>query len=210
MRLCLGFLYVHDYVRDGLMRALLSRIFGGKALRPSAEQDSVPFWKRKKLSEMSEQEWESVCDGCGLCCLVKFEEDQADGSTWLYPTRVACRLFDGNSCRCKSYANRQELVSDCIKVTPKNIGKLWWLPPSCGYRKLWRGEDLEWWHPLLSGSRETVFEAGIGRRANDYLSEANVRDSTPYVLRDRAYRGEPKPEKNRALLSWWKKLRPQF
>jgi len=132
-----------------------------------------PFWQTKTLAEMSETEWESLCDGCGRCCLNKLE-DWDTGE--IFYTDVACRLFDARSCRCRDYPNRHERVSDCIALTPENVGELTWLPPTCAYALLAEGRDLYWWHPLVSGDPETVHEAGISVRGRT-LSEVDVPDT---------------------------------
>jgi uncharacterized cysteine cluster protein YcgN (CxxCxxCC family) len=120
-----------------------------------------PFWRTKTLDEMSEQEWESLCDGCGRCCMLKLEdEDTGD----LYLTRAACNLLDVGTCRCSNYAERQTLMPDCIAIDPEKVRSLAWLPETCAYRRVEEGRDLEWWHPLISGSRESVHEAGISVR----------------------------------------------
>jgi len=120
-----------------------------------------PFWRRKSLGEMTATEWESLCDGCGLCCLVRFEdEDTGD----IIPTRVHCKLFDPEACACTDYANRKRHVPDCIKLTPGNIEALEWMPKSCAYRRLHEGRDLAPWHPLVSGDPESVHRAGVSVR----------------------------------------------
>lgn len=132
-----------------------------------------PFWRRKSLAEMTQQEWESLCDGCGKCCLVKLEDiDTGD----LYHSRVACRLLDTATCRCTNYAERQRFVPDCVVLTPENILDLPWIPASCAYRKLAEGEQLEWWHPLISGDPQTVRQAGISA-AGHIISEVSVDES---------------------------------
>ncbi len=118
----------------------------------------APFWRTKTLDEMSEGEWESLCDGCGRCCLNKLEDIDTGEIHW---TDVACRLLDGSTCRCKDYAGRHGLVSDCIQLDPANVKSLGWLPATCGYRLVGEGRDLYWWHPLVSGDPETVHQAGI-------------------------------------------------
>ena len=123
--------------------------------------DEVPFWRAKRLEEMSQAEWESLCDGCGRCCLVKLEEEESEN---IYFTDVGCRLLDAGTCRCSDYPNRTERVDDCVRLTPRNINRIVWLPPTCGYRLLGEGKDLYWWHPLVSGDPETVHQAGISVR----------------------------------------------
>jgi uncharacterized cysteine cluster protein YcgN (CxxCxxCC family) len=131
-----------------------------------------PFWKRKTLSEMTDKEWESLCDGCGQCCLHKMEDV---GSGVITPTDVACSYLELKSCRCKDYANRQHKVPDCIKLTPKLITQLNWLPATCAYRLVEEKRDLFWWHPLVSGDPESVHEAGISVRGK-VVSEDDVDD----------------------------------
>ncbi len=121
-----------------------------------------PFWKTKTLAEMSESEWESLCDGCGRCCLhkLRYEDERPDGSDLAF-TNVACRLLDLTTCQCKKYATRQDYVPDCVTLTPADLTEIDWLPPSCAYRRLAEGRDLSWWHPLVSGTPDTVHQAGI-------------------------------------------------
>ena len=103
-----------------------------------------PFWQTKRLEQMSREEWESLCDGCGLCCLVRFEDEDTGK---VVPTRVHCKLFDSDRCTCVDYANRSAQVPDCIKLTPWNIEQLGWMPKSCGYRRIHEGRGLADWHP---------------------------------------------------------------
>jgi uncharacterized protein len=120
-----------------------------------------PFWQTIPLAEMSAEQWESLCDGCGRCCMNKIEDaDTGD----IYLTRVACKLLDLGSCQCSNYENRKKFVPDCIQLTPETIGNLTWLPPTCAYRLIAEGADLPSWHPLKSGDPDTVHAAGISVR----------------------------------------------
>ncbi|MEW9919652.1 YcgN family cysteine cluster protein [Marimonas sp. MJW-29] len=120
------------------------------------------FWEKKPLAKMSPKEWEALCDGCGKCCLNKLE-DEDSGVVVL--TRVACRLLDDSTCRCTHYENRHTFVPDCIVLRPDTIADhAYWLPKTCAYRLLWQGKPLPDWHPLISGTAETVHEAGISVR----------------------------------------------
>jgi uncharacterized cysteine cluster protein YcgN (CxxCxxCC family) len=129
-----------------------------------------PFWQTKTLQAMTPAEWESLCDGCGLCCLIRFEDEDTGE---IIPTRVACRLFDDQRCRCADYANRKSQVPDCIKLTPGNIEDLLWMPKSCAYRRLHEGRGLAAWHPLVSGDPESVHRAGVSIRGQT-ISEASL------------------------------------
>jgi uncharacterized cysteine cluster protein YcgN (CxxCxxCC family) len=129
-----------------------------------------PFWQTKTLEQMTAAEWESLCDGCGLCCLIRLEDEDTGE---IIPTRVHCRLFDPATCRCSDYANRKAHVPDCIKLTPGNIQDLLWMPRSCAYRRLYEGRDLADWHPLVSGDPESVHRAGVSVRGQT-VSEASL------------------------------------
>ncbi len=118
----------------------------------------APFWMTKRLDEMTREEWESLCDGCGRCCLHKLRDEDAGTLSF---TNVACRLLDLGTCRCRDYPNRRRAVPDCVSLTAKEVAAIDWLPPSCAYRRLAEGHDLAWWHPLVSGDPETVHRAGV-------------------------------------------------
>jgi hypothetical protein len=137
-------------------------------------QDNIPFWRRKSLHEMTDTEWESLCDGCGRCCLNKLEEEGTDRTFY---TNVGCRLLDEHTCRCKDYENRSALVDDCIQLTPQNISETSWLPPTCAYRLIDEGRDLYWWHPLVSGDPDSVHAAGVSVRGRVGASELTVPDA---------------------------------
>jgi uncharacterized protein len=121
----------------------------------------APFWKAKTLEQMTPEEWESLCDGCGRCCLHKLRDEETQALAF---TSVACQLLDLNTCRCRDYTNRCRRVPDCVNLTPAEVREIDWLPPSCAYRRLAEGKDLAWWHPLVSGRPETVHTAGISVR----------------------------------------------
>ena len=137
----------------------------------------MPFWKTKPLEEMSASEWESLCDGCGKCCLAKLEDEDTGDIYW---TSVGCRLFDAANCRCSDYANRLARVPDCVGLTPQNVRTISWLPQSCAYRLVAEGHDLYWWHPLVSGSSETVHEAGVSVRGRVTASENELAEPEDY------------------------------
>lgn len=133
-----------------------------------------PFWLTTTLDEMSAQQWESLCDGCGRCCLIKLEDEDTGE---ILATDIGCRLFDAGSCRCRDYANRSSIVPDCITLTPQAVRTLRWLPPTCGYRLVAEGRDLAWWHPLVSGDAETVVAAGVSVRGRVFAGEDEVSES---------------------------------
>ena len=130
------------------------------------------YWKRKSLAEMTSQEWEGLCDGCALCCMVKLQDEDTDE---LYYTDVACRLLNLESCRCSDYENRARRVADCLVLSVDQVETFRWLPDSCAYRRLVFGLDLPDWHPLITGRAESVHEARISVRGR-VISETDSDD----------------------------------
>ena len=129
------------------------------------------FWEEKKLSEMNTEEWESLCDGCGKCCLVKLQDEDTDE---IYYTNVVCKLFNLTTCKCNSYQDRHRLVKDCIKISHDNVGDLDWMPDTCAYRLISQGDKLFDWHPLVSGNADSVKEAKISVYNKNIISESDI------------------------------------
>jgi uncharacterized cysteine cluster protein YcgN (CxxCxxCC family) len=144
---------------------------GAGKIMAGISEEPMPFWRVKPLEAMSREEWESLCDGCGRCCLVKLEEEETG---LIHATDVACQLFDAGSCRCSDYANRSARVPDCVTLTPEAVRSLGWLPPTCAYRLIAEGEDLKWWHPLVSGDPDTVIAAGVSVKGRVSASESDL------------------------------------
>jgi uncharacterized cysteine cluster protein YcgN (CxxCxxCC family) len=128
------------------------------------------FWQTKRLADMTPAEWESLCDGCGRCCLKKLEDETTGRVVY---TDVACRLLDRDRCRCTRYTERHTLVQDCVALDAEDAATMRWLPSTCAYRRLAEGKPLQWWHPLVSGDPDTVHRAGISVRGRS-LSEVDV------------------------------------
>ena len=140
-----------------------------------------PFWKTKSLKEMTRDEWESLCDGCGICCLEKIE-DRETGKIVL--TSVSCQFLDTVNCRCMVYADRKLVNPDCMELSPDRLKHIQWLPDTCAYGCLAEGRELKRWHPLVSGAPNTVHQAGISVRdkvvpgqnvhPDDFIGQFNI------------------------------------
>lgn len=138
---------------------------------PERDPDAAPFWRAKTLEEMSASEWESLCDGCARCCVVKLEDEDTGK---IHFTDIGCTLLDPRACRCRDYRSRSRRVPDCVRLTPETVRRLSWLPVTCAYRLVAEGKDLPDWHPLMSGSPESVHEAGISVRGRIESSEDDL------------------------------------
>ena len=121
----------------------------------------LPFWTTTPLDRMTTEQWESLCDGCGRCCLHKLRDEDTEELAF---TDVSCRLLDAGTCRCSRYETRRDWVPDCVSLTPQTLRDIDWLPPTCAYRRLSEGKTLAWWHPLVSGDPATVHAAGVSVR----------------------------------------------
>ena len=115
------------------------------------------FWKNKSLSEMSFIEWESLCDGCGKCCVLKLQDIDTEQTFY---TDVSCKLLDCATARCSQYENRTSHVPDCIILSPNNLAPLSWMPDSCSYKLIHNGLDLPDWHPLITGNKSSTYKSG--------------------------------------------------
>jgi uncharacterized cysteine cluster protein YcgN (CxxCxxCC family) len=132
---------------------------------------AAPFWRVKTLDEMDRNEWESLCDGCARCCLVKLEDEDTGA---IHFTDIGCRLLDAKTCRCRDYTRRNRRVPDCVRLTPSEVRALTWLPVTCAYRLVAEGKDLPDWHPLVSGSSDSVHDAGVSVRGRVVASEDDL------------------------------------
>ena len=140
------------------------------------------FWENKTLSEMSLEEWEALCDGCGICCLYKIEDED---SREVHLTSVACRFLNLETSTCQLYDQRINAMPTCVKITPSKVKNLTWLPETCAYRLILKGKPLPDWHPLVSGDPNSIHRAGIsvkGRVVSE--SSANMNNLEEYVIED--------------------------
>ena len=141
------------------------------------------FWEKFSLSELTDLEWEKLCDGCGKCCLVKLEDDE---TSEIYYTNISCKLFSDSNCDCSNYLNRKKIVSNCVVLTSENIEETHkWMPINCAYRLLYEGKRLHPWHHLISGSKETVHKARMSIK-NSTISELTIPEEewAEYISRD--------------------------
>ncbi|QBY06095.1 YcgN family cysteine cluster protein [Thalassotalea sp. HSM 43] len=174
----------------------------GKASSRKATSETEQFWLHKSLEQMSEQEWESLCDGCGKCCLHKIIEEEHDedaelpdeglqaptdyireGEEMLY-TNVVCHLLNDKSCTCTRYSERTKLVPDCVKLTQENLSDIFFMPQSCAYRRLQEGRGLPSWHPLLNkGKKSAMHQAGMSVRGKVIKDDqVNMQNYDQYVV----------------------------
>lgn len=144
------------------------------ALRPQ-------FWQNYRIDELNTAEWEALCDGCGLCCLVKLEDEDTGEVAY---TKVACKLLDCQTARCSDYPHRQQYVPDCIQLTPELLEQISWLPSSCAYRLVHEGKSLPNWHYLLTGNRESIIAARKSA-AKRCISETRIHEDEidNYIVR---------------------------
>ena len=141
------------------------------------------FWKRFDLGDLTRDEWEALCDGCGRCCLLKLEDEDSGDIAY---TNVACRLFDESSCTCGNYPLRKQLVAGCVVLTPENIERnAYWMPETCAYRLVFEGKPLFDWHPLISKDPASVHAADISMRGKVLAEyEVDEDDLEDYVIED--------------------------
>ncbi|MEZ8006816.1 MAG: YcgN family cysteine cluster protein [Amylibacter sp.] len=141
------------------------------------------FWETVDLTNMTKSEWESLCDGCGKCCLLKLEDEDTEEIKF---TNVACRLFDDTTCKCQNYALRKQMVAGCVVLTPENIERIaYWMPKTCGYRRVFEGQPLMDWHPLISGNPDSANitnNSFQNRTIPEY--EVNEEDLENYIIQD--------------------------
>lgn len=139
------------------------------------------FWKNYALAEMNTAEWEALCDGCGLCCLIKLEDEDSHEVAY---TKVSCKLLDCKTAHCSDYPNRFTFVPDCIQLSLEKLSSIHWLPPSCAYRRLKEGKKLPSWHYLNTGTRDSIIQArksAAGRCISE--TEIDEEEIEDYIVR---------------------------
>ncbi len=145
--------------------------------------EKIPYWKTKSLDQMTESEWEALCDGCGKCCLEKVLDDETEK---IYTTAVTCTLLNPHTCVCSNYENRFIYMADCIKLTPKKVYEISWLPKTCSYRLVKEGKDLPLWHPLITKDKLSTIKTG--NAANKFcvhpMNMEKDKDIIDYILED--------------------------
>lgn len=134
-------------------------------LKPRIIDQSQQFWQQKSLRELNKEEWESLCDGCAKCCLIKLQDEDTDEVAY---TNVACQYMDYNNCQCTEYQERNTLVPNCVWLKPEMVDEFFWLPTTCAYRLVSESKDLPDWHPLISGDKDSVHRAEISIKDRAY------------------------------------------
>ncbi len=137
-----------------------------------------PFWETVPLHRMNRTQWESLCDGCGKCCVHKLEDEETGA---IFPTNVACRLLDSRTAQCKDYPRRKAIVPECVRLTPAVLETIDWLPSSCAYLRVHRGQGLADWHPLITGDPMSTHKAGMSV-AGRTVSEDEVGDLEHHII----------------------------
>ncbi|QCU90074.1 YcgN family cysteine cluster protein [Thiomicrorhabdus sediminis] len=138
-----------------------------------------PFWQTKTLDEMTQQEWESLCDGCGLCCLTKLQDEETEEIVY---TRVVCSYSDPKTAQCTDYSNRSSNVPTCVPLTRERVAEFDWLPDTCAYRMIYRGQGLADWHPLVAGNSEAIVNANISLKAIAVVVDSGDLDYEDYIM----------------------------
>ena len=138
------------------------------------------FWETKNLIDMNENEWESLCDKCGKCCVIKLEDFDTQE---VHYTNVSCKLLCEKSASCKNYENRKSIVPDCIILSPDNLKDLKWMPETCAYKLLNEGKELPYWHPLLSGNDKEIVNSGnsVKNRVTNE-NKIKIKDLPDYIF----------------------------
>ena len=138
------------------------------------------FWETKNLIDMNKNEWESLCDKCGKCCVIKLEDFDTKE---VHYTNVSCKLLCEKSASCKDYKNRKSIVSDCIILSPDNLKDLKWMPETCAYKLLNEGKKLPYWHPLLSGNNKEIVNSGnsVKNRVTNE-NKIKIKDLPDYIF----------------------------